>query len=91
MVGWFLGMDGKVHQEVSEEIYWQNLTSLNTLMTEDESVINSRPLTYVHDDSEGISYPLCLSHLLYGQRLPITANGLHSEVISTHETLTKRE
>ena len=89
-MGWFLGMDGKVHQEVSEEIYWQNLTSLNTLMTEDESVINSRPLTYVHDDSEGISYPLCLSHLLYGQRLPITANGLHSEVISTHETLSKR-
>jgi len=56
-------------------------------MIEVESVINSRPL---HNDTEGISYPLCPSHLLYGKRIPITANGLHSEVISTHKILTRR-
>ena len=28
VVGWVLGTDGKVRQEVPEEIYWQNLTSL---------------------------------------------------------------
>ena len=67
-----------------------HLDELNTLMIQVESVINSRPLTYVHDDIEGISYPLCPSHLLYGRRMLITANGLHSEVISTYETLTRR-
>ena len=57
---------------------------------DDRRRVNSRPLTNVHDDTEGISYPLCPSHLLYGRQIPITANGLHSEDSSTHETLTWR-
>ena len=31
---------------------------LRTLLVEVESVINARPLTYVHDDAEGVSYVL---------------------------------
>ena len=31
---------------------------LATILTEIESVINSRPLTYIYDDSDRISYPL---------------------------------
>jgi len=34
---------------------------LNTLLIEVESVINLRSLTYIHDDTEGTSYPLCPS------------------------------
>ena len=63
---------------------------LNILIIEVESVINSRLLTFNHDDTDDISYPLSPSHLLYGQRMPITANGLYSEAISVHETLTRR-
>ena len=31
---------------------------LSTILVEIEAVVNSRPLTYVFDDSDGISYPL---------------------------------
>ena len=31
---------------------------LNTILVEIEAVINSRPITYVYDDEESISYPL---------------------------------
>ena len=41
---------------------------LETVIIEiDESVINSRPLTYVHDDE--LLEPLTPSHLMYGRRL----------------------
>ena len=50
---------------------------LQTLLAETESVINarpllinSRPLTYLHDDTEGVSYTLSPSHFMYGQRIP---------------------
>lgn len=39
---------------------------LNTLLTEIEGVLNARPLTYVYDDRESISYPLTPSSLIYG-------------------------
>ena len=35
---------------------------LNTLLIEIESVINSRPLTFVYSDFEGVSYALTLAH-----------------------------
>ena len=60
---------------------------LNTLLIEIESIINGRPLTYVYDDSEGISYALTPAHLLYGHRLP---SATHFEIMSTNKALTRR-
>jgi len=67
-----------------------NFDELNTLLIEVESVINSRPLTYVHDDVESISYALCPSDLVSGRRISNTLNEAYYEIISTHETLTRR-
>ena len=63
---------------------------LNTLLIEVESILNSRSLTYVFDDSEGISYTLSPSHLIYGHRIANIPNTGHYEVLSTSNSLTKR-
>lgn len=55
-----------------------------------ESIINCRPLTYVYDDQEGISFALMPSHLIYGWRITSTPNATHYEVMSTSVSLTKR-
>ena len=41
-----------------------NYSELQTILTEVENVINSRPLTYIFDDQEGSSYPLTPSQLI---------------------------
>ncbi|XP_065895893.1 uncharacterized protein [Dysidea avara] len=63
---------------------------LQTLLIEVESVINARPLTYVQDDIDGISYTLSPFHLIYGRRIAEKPNDSHFDISSTHETLTKR-
>ena len=63
---------------------------LNTLLIEIESVINGRPLTYVYDDSEGISYALTPAHLLYGRRLVTSPSATQFEIMSTNKALTRR-
>ena len=63
---------------------------LNTLITEVEGVINARPLTYVHDDRESISYPLTPSDLIYGRCITVSPNRQHHEILSTYNSLTKR-
>ena len=63
---------------------------LCTVLVEIEGVINSRPLTYVYDDIESISYPLTPSDLIYGRRITSTPNATHYEVISTNHSLTKK-
>ena len=63
---------------------------LNTLLIEIESVINGRPLTYVYDDSKGISYALTPAHLLYGHRLVTSPSATHFEIMSTNKALTRR-
>ena len=40
---------------------------LRTVLVEIEGVVNSRPLTYLCDDEESISYPLTPSDLIYGR------------------------
>ena len=61
---------------------------LRTLVVEVEAVINARPLTYVHDDSEGIDYASTPSHLIYGRKITCLPNSNYFEVVSTYETLT---
>ena len=67
-----------------------NFDQLNTLLIEIECVLNSRPLTYIEDDTGGISYTLSPSHLIYGRRVTNNPNCSHFEIISTNEVLTKR-
>jgi len=63
---------------------------LNTLLIEVEAIVNSRPLTFVYDDTEGVSYPLTPSHLINGRRLASSPSASHFEVVSTNITLTRR-
>ena len=65
-------------------------SELSTLLVEIEAVINSRPLTYVFDDSDGISYPLTPSQLINGRNLEMWPNERHLEIVSNYETLSKR-
>ena len=62
---------------------------LHSLLVEIEGLLNARPLTYVYDDQESISYALTPSHLIYGRRITNTPNGGHYEITSTFKTLTK--
>ena len=67
-----------------------NCEELVTLLIEIESVINCRPLTFIYDDQEGISYALTPGHLIYGCRLASSLSAGHFEVVSTNKSLTKR-
>ena len=67
-----------------------NHDKLNTLLIEVESVLNSRPLTYIFDDSEGISYILSPSHLIYGCKIANIPNVGHCKVLSTSSSLTRK-
>ena len=61
---------------------------MNTVLIEVESVLNARPLTYVEDDQDGVSY--MLSHLLHDRRITCLPNSGHFEIVSTHSALTKK-
>ena len=63
---------------------------MRTLLVEIESTLNNRPITYVYDDEEGVSYPLTPSCLIYGRRVTTTPNENQYEIVSTNESLTKR-
>ena len=67
-----------------------NFEELRTVLVEIEGVINSRPLTYVYDDEESVSYPLTPSDLIYGRRITSTPNAAHYEIVSTNQSLTKK-
>ena len=64
---------------------------MRTLLIEIEATLNNRPLTYVYDDEQGISYPLTPSALIYGRTIATTPNDKQLEIISTNQSLTRRE
>ena len=68
-----------------------NYDELNTLVVEVESLINSRPLTYIYDDEESISHPLTPSHLISGHKISTMPNDEYFEIMSTHNALTRRQ
>ena len=63
---------------------------LETILAEIDNVINSRPLTYLFDDTEGISYPLTPSQLINGRNLNCLPNDAQFEIVHTYESLSKR-
>ena len=63
---------------------------IRTVLVEIEGVLNSRPLTYMYDDKELISYPLTPSDLIYGRRITSTPNAAHYELISTNQSLARK-
>ena len=63
---------------------------LRTILVEVEATLNNRPLTYMYDDEEGVSYPLTPADLIYGGRVSSTVNDKHFEIVSTNRSLTKR-
>ena len=67
-----------------------NYDQLNTVLVEVEAIVNSRPITYVYDDVEGVSYSISPSHLLYGRRIISLPNSEVFEVTSTHDSLVKK-
>ena len=69
-----------------------NLTydELHTIVVEIEGLINARPLTYVYDNLEWISYPLTPSHLVYGRRITTMPNGENFEIQSIYQSLTRK-
>ena len=69
-----------------------NLTweELSTLIVEVECIINSRPITYLCNDQDGVTTSLSPSHLIYGRKITALLNSQTFEVISTHKTLTRR-
>ena len=64
---------------------------MRTLLIEIEGTLNNRPLTYVYDDEQGISYPLTPSSLIYGRTIATTASDKQYEILSTNQALTRRE
>ena len=67
-----------------------NFEELRTVLVEIEAVINARPNTYMYDDADLISCSLTPSNLIYGRRVTPTPNSSHHEIISTHQSLTRR-
>ena len=63
---------------------------LRTLVVEIEATLNNRPLTYIYDDEEGLSYPLTPADLIYGRQIATMPHQRHCNVISTFQSLTKR-
>lgn len=63
---------------------------LRTILVEIEATLNNRPLTYIYDDEQGVSFPLTPASLIYGRRIATTPNESQYEIMSTNKSLTRR-
>ena len=63
---------------------------LRTILVEIEVTLNNRPLTYVYDREQGVSFPLTPASLIYGRRIATTPNESQYEIVSTNKSLTRR-
>ena len=63
------------------------LDELTTVIIEIEITLNNRSLTYMHNDSEGLSHALIPASLICGRKYP---SSRQFKVISTCKTLAKR-
>ena len=63
---------------------------LATILTEIESTLNNRPLTYLYSDDEGPYNAVAPADLIYGHRIASTSSNQQYEVVSTAKSLTKR-
>ena len=63
---------------------------LSTLLTGVEAVVNARPITCLHDESESISYPLTPFQLINGLNLLQGPNERYFEVVNRYTALSKR-
>ena len=90
--GFWARMVRSVKTCLRKHMGWSLLTfeELRTILVEIEAVLNNRPLTYVYNDDNRVSYPLTPSQLIYGRQLTTTADGRQFEIISTYQSLTKR-
>ena len=50
---------------------------MRTVLTEIEATLNNRPVTYLYDDEQGISYPLSPASLIYGTHQSLTRRQKH--------------
>ena len=63
---------------------------MRTILVEVEATLNNRPLTYIYDDEDGISYPLTPSQLIYGRQINTSPNDRQFEIVSTQQSLTRK-
>jgi len=57
-------------------------SELSTIVIKIKGIINSRPLTTVLDDKEGVSYPLTPSQLINGRNLQHLPSDRHYEMLT---------
>ena len=63
------------------------LEELGTILVEIEATLNNRPLTYIYDDKQGVSFSLTPASLIYGRRIATTPNESQYEIVSMNKSL----
>ena len=63
---------------------------MNTILIEVEFVVNARPLTYLEDDQDGLSYTLVPLTYSMVEKITCLPNSQHFDIVSTCSVLTKK-
>lgn len=83
---------GTVFEEDHREFHNNSTLAkeLNAIVVEVEATINNCSLTYVYDNTDGVSQAVIPTDLIYAQRLSSTLSGSHYEIITMPKTLTRQ-